>query len=180
MMTANDFKRRLELIDGLLYWRSNRCVSEFSSVAEYKRFMTRHAGKMAGHVEVKDGIEYQRVVVNNRKYLAHQIVWFMETGEWAESLDHKDGNGLNNNPSNLRRCTPAINAKNRRMGRNNTSGCTGVYWRNDRKRWAAAVGYNGRRISLGNYDDFDDAVAAREAWLSAHPEYTKRHGRDRL
>ena len=46
----------------------------------------------------------------------------------------------------------------------NTSGHTGVYWHKKHQKWVAAIG-NGRALydCLGYFDNYEDAVKAREA-----------------
>lgn len=48
------------------------------------------------------------------------------------------------------------------LSSNNTSGVTGVHWDKLNKKWKAQIGYNYKRIQLGSFDNFEDAVAARK------------------
>ena len=50
----------------------------------------------------------------------------------------------------------------RRLRRNNTSGVTGVEWRSSKNCWRATICFKGKRIYLGSYHNFDDAVKARK------------------
>lgn len=52
--------------------------------------------------------------------------------------------------------------KNKRVRSNNTSGVTGVIWRESRKKWEAAIMFKGVNYRLGSFEDFDEAVAARK------------------
>ena len=45
---------------------------------------------------------------------------------------------------------------------NNTSGVKGVSWNNGRESWEAYIGIHGKRIHLGRYTKFEDAVKARK------------------
>lgn len=45
----------------------------------------------------------------------------------------------------------------------NKSGITGVSWDKSRNKLVAQIMFKGRAISLGRFDKFDDAVAARKA-----------------
>lgn len=47
--------------------------------------------------------------------------------------------------------------------KNNTSGVTGVGYRADRGKWRAYIKFQKKDIFLGNYDTFEEAVAARRA-----------------
>jgi len=73
-------------------------------------------------------------------------------------IDHKDGNPLNNQKANLRRCTQAENVKNRAIQRGNKSGFKGVFFQKKLGRWRAQISVMGKAKHLGCFDD--PAVAA--------------------
>lgn len=88
-------------------------------------------------------------------------------------VDHKNGNGLDNQKHNLRKATSQQNAMNMQKYATNTSGYPGV---GSRKRgtWRARISVSGKRINLGNYEKFEDAVAARkEAEKTYYGEYAR-------
>lgn len=62
---------------------------------------------------------------------------------------------------------------------NNTSGCTGVFFR--KGRWEAYISYKGVRYRLGRHDLFEDAVSARktaEALLRESPdEFVRKYSK---
>jgi hypothetical protein len=74
-------------------------------------------------------------------------------------VDHIDGNPLNNRRCNLRICTLAQNARNRRP-MPSTSGFVGVY--PSRKKWSARITYRGRVLNVGLFDDKVTAAKARD------------------
>lgn len=77
-------------------------------------------------------------------------------------VDHKNGDGLDNQKSNLRICTNQQNLRNRGKTRVNTSGYKGVY-REKRSRprpWVAEIRLNGKSKRLGRYADKKDAAKA--------------------
>ena len=76
-------------------------------------------------------------------------------------IDHRDGDGLNNQRSNLRECTHSQNLYNQRIPRNNTSGVKGVFWHNKLSKWRAYISSEGTVIHLGYFQDLDDAIEAR-------------------
>lgn len=51
---------------------------------------------------------------------------------------------------------------------NNTSGVKGVSWNKEKEAWDAYINIHGKRIRLGRYTKFEDAVKARK---SAEEEY---------
>lgn len=76
-------------------------------------------------------------------------------------VDHINGDKLDNRRSNLRLCTRRQNSRNKRVARSK-SGHLGVYWSNQNKKWNAQIGPNGKSISLGFFDDMQDAIKARK------------------
>ncbi|MDF2994521.1 MAG: Stahl75 [Xanthobacteraceae bacterium] len=70
-------------------------------------------------------------------------------------VDHIDGNGLNNQRSNLRVLTFGQNLWNRR------DRATGVSWRRPRNGWRATIDHEGRKYEVGLYLDQKMAVSAR-------------------
>jgi hypothetical protein len=79
-------------------------------------------------------------------------------------IDHINHNALDNRRSvNLRAVTNAENLQNRSGARkDNGSGIRGVGWHKQRKKWRAHVGYNGKSIHLGLFDDINAAAKAAE------------------
>lgn len=77
-------------------------------------------------------------------------------------VDHKNHNILDNRKSNLRICTAQKNNRNKSISNHNTSGVTGVSWYNNEHKWGAYITINNKHISLGRYNNFEDAVKARK------------------
>ena len=88
----------------------------------------------------------------------HQLL----TG-FAET-DHRDGDGLNNQRSNLRPATSGQNNVNRPK---QSGGCSsqfkGVSWHRRRRKWQAYAQVNGRIKYLGCFDDETEAARVRDA-----------------
>jgi len=76
-------------------------------------------------------------------------------------IDHRDHQPLNNRRSNLRECTHAENERNRSLRIDNKSGCSGVHYRKDEDRYVVNIGLNGKNISLGRFENKQDAIDAR-------------------
>ena len=51
--------------------------------------------------------------------------------------------------------------KLRVIGKNNSSGVMGVWWRINDNKWSASIQSNNKLYHLGNYSDKDDAIRAR-------------------
>lgn len=74
--------------------------------------------------------------------------------------DHANGDGLDNRRQNLREATSRQNAQNRRLRSDSGSGYKGVNKSPRQQVWRAHILANGRRISLGAYDDPIEAARA--------------------
>lgn len=75
-------------------------------------------------------------------------------------IDHRDGDGLNNQRTNLRLASHQENGFNRKISKNNTSGYIGVTWHNKLGKWRAQIRKDGKHNSLGCYLDPRDAASA--------------------
>lgn len=67
-----------------------------------------------------------------------------------------------NRKANLRLATVSQNGMNRDLSINNTSGTTGVTWHKQTKKWIVRIQVEGKRINLGLFSNFDDAVKVRK------------------
>ena len=77
------------------------------------------------------------------------------------SLDRSDVNG-NYTPDNCRWVTFSTQSFNTRKNSNNSSGRTGVSWKKAKYKWEAYISKNSKGIKLGTFENFEDAVKARE------------------
>ena len=78
------------------------------------------------------------------------------------SVDHINRNKRDNRSSNLRACVDIENSRNRSKSKRNTSGATGVSYDHNTHKWRAYVNVDYHYISLGYYDNYNDAVQARK------------------
>lgn len=140
---------------GLLVWRFRH--------NQRPQWNSRYAGKVAGHCFTnRSGKTYINIVVDGEKFLAHRVVWKMTKGDEPDEVDHIDGNGRNNRLENLRSSDCVSNHRNKRLSIKNSSGCVGVSRRSGRNKWRADIKVNGKSISIGSYDTFAEALAARK------------------
>jgi len=92
----------------------------------------------------------------------------------AVRIDHRSGNGLDNQRRNLRVSTPAQNSHNSRLNAGNTSGYKGVTWDATRNKWQARLGVSGQRSTVGRFTDPEDAARAYDAAaLKYHGPFAK-------
>ena len=106
---------------------------------------------------------YFRVRMEGSIYYAHRIIWVWMTGDQPETVDHIDGNGLNNRWENLRNVSHSENMRNRKLNKNSTSGMAGVHQTKRSGKWQARISVDGKRISLGAFESKDEAIVARKA-----------------
>lgn len=115
-------------------------------------------GRMAGAHEPNG---YYRVGINGRNYLAHRLVWLLNTREWpGDQLDHIDRNPNNNRFENLRQVTYAENGQNRNLYKNNTSGYAGVYWYKRDQKWVVQIQAGNKRKYIGAFNTQQEAANA--------------------
>ena len=76
-------------------------------------------------------------------------------------IDHKDGDGLNNQKSNLRVANRSQNGANQgKDRREHSSVYKGVYWRKDNGVWKAGITVNQKKIHIGMFKEECDAALA--------------------
>lgn len=89
-------------------------------------------------------------------------------------IDHKNGNGLDNQRNNIRRCTQAQNARNRRNQKNNVSGVKGVRQVPGSGRWMARIRKDGVSNYLGMFDTKEAAGIAYDIAASRlHDDFAR-------
>ena len=110
-----------------------------------------------------------------RVYRVHQIIWLLHYGEWPQSsIDHINGNKVDNRISNLRLCNDSQNQRN--VGKKKTarhSKHKGVDLHKGKWRARIRPG-DGTRIELGHFATEEQAADAyREAAKKYHGEYAR-------
>jgi hypothetical protein len=75
-------------------------------------------------------------------------------------IDHEDGNGLNNQRSNLRIATKAQNTANSDVSDRSESGVKNVRWNKANRKWIAYAKVDQRCIHLGSFVDLKEAAYA--------------------
>jgi hypothetical protein len=117
---------------------------------------------------------YLNVCVGGKEYLAHRIIWFMQTGQWPGHIDHENHVRNDNRWKNLTDSNSQLNQQNKSKHSNNRSGHTGVRVLPSGK-YNAFIMYQYKQIPLGTYDDLNDAITARKA-AELQYGFHKNHG----
>lgn len=94
-----------------------------------------------------------------------------------ESIDHRNGDRLDNRLGNLRVADRSQNGANRpkdRLARGATSVFKGVSWKAERSKWVAHVHVDGKTKYLGSFDSEEAAARAyNDAALLAWGEFAR-------
>jgi hypothetical protein len=165
---------------GLLIHNPDRPRDTFLTDRGYNIWKTRCSGKACGSDR---GNGYLRTTVNLlgvlRTLSVQRIALKLSGIEIPEGyhVDHIDGCRSNNKLENLRVVTPTENSRNRATPYNNTSGSVGVQWHKRVKKWAVRIGHKGRELSLGYFEDIEEAIRVRKE-AEIEYGYHENHGRE--
>ena len=98
------------------------------------------------------------------RHMMHRLVWELEYGlPVPGSIDHINGNRLDNRVCNLRAATLSLQALNNRGVADKKSGLpVGVYFEKDNRKnpYFSATSYRGKTYHLGSFATPDEASAA--------------------
>lgn len=104
-----------------------------------------------------DNAFYARCTKDRVYLYMHRLIMDAKDGY---SVDHINGNRLDNRKSNLRICSHAQNLANRPKQANNKSGFKGVIFDKSRNKWRSEIRVDGKSYYLGRFDDKIDAAVA--------------------
>ena len=145
-----------DLVGGSLVWRK-RPRHHFNTDRGWTSFNAVWPGKRAGRTMHLG--DYRQIGISGVRYLEHRIIAFIAGIDTGGLIDHKDGCGLNNTPSNLRRATKSQNCANTSGWKKRTLR-VGVYLVKNGK-FAASCRVNGKLKHLGTFKTYEEAVIAR-------------------
>ncbi len=157
---------------GELTWKK-RSISLFEYKRDYVRWNNNHSNKIAGTILKRGRTKYRRIKIFNRNYLAHRLVWLLKHKKWPNTIDHINGNGVDNRLSNLRDVTHKENQKNRRRSINCSTGIMGV--RFSGRKWTVSIASDKGKSYIGTYSDFFEACCIRKSAENKY-NYHPNHG----
>ncbi len=118
------------------------------------------------HYVDKDGYKASRST-DGKQFRHHRIIFKIVNGYLPDTVDHKDGNTLNNHPDNLREATQSENLRNCKK-REGSSKYKGIYWNSKERKWVAQIRIDGKNKRIGTSSD---ELVAYEIWC----KYAKEH-----
>ena len=160
---------------GEVYWRERKPSHFDSSIAACRQFNKLFRGKRA--LATTDTHGYCQGRIAGKLHLAHRVIWALHYGRWPEGqIDHINGDRTDNRIENLREVDATGNARNAKLRRDNTSGVTGVSYRNDSGCWIVQIATDSGRKEIGRFSTKEAASLARKR-AEAQYGYHANHGR---
>ena len=119
-------------------------------------------GRVYNHCWYKSANGYLKAKINRKSVFLHRYI--LDCLDESVDVDHKKGTETiwDNRRCNIRKATTSENMRNCDCRNSSSSGITGVC-PIKAHRWRAYIYVHGKQISLGYYDSFEEAVAARHA-----------------
>ena len=179
--TAEELRSVLEYdaLTGILLWKQ-RTPSHYIGYKYPPEWMANnYNSRFAGNEAFKsvDRYGYKYGTVLGKKHKAHRVCYAIYHGMWPKGqIDHLNGVRDDNRIENLRDVSLEENSRNHKLRSTNSSGRIGVTLHKGSGMWRATIGYNGTKLNLGEFKNFEDAVSVRHD-AELRLEYHANHGR---
>lgn len=158
-LTQDLLHELFEYKEGGLYWKINR-NSRARKGAEAGTSLT--------------SASYKCLNLNYKMYSTHRLIFLYHHGFLPGTIDHINGNKLDNRIENLRVVNIQENAWNAKKRIDNTSGIKGV-WKHKQGKWAAELRMNNQKIWLGLFVSKEEAANAVKQYREQHQKEFARH-----
>lgn len=115
------------------------------------------------------------ITVGSKQYQErlHRLIMGLKPYE-SGTVDHINGDKLDNRKSNLRVCTQAQNNMNTPIRVRNRSGFKGVSWKKSCQKWCAQISKSRCVIHIGLFDSKEAAATAyNKKALELHGEFAR-------
>lgn len=161
------------------YTNTSFSAKTLKSVLDYREdgaLIWKKNGQAAG---TKSAYGYVQITVLGELHLAHRLVWLWHTGTWPNrTIDHINGERMDNRIENLRLATMGEQAQNRGVSRKSKTGALGVWFDERRGKFAAEITVSGKRRLIGRFNTLVEAKAAyaeaKRTFHQFHPEMVTR------
>jgi hypothetical protein len=161
----------VEYVNSLLDYNKETGVFTWNKIAGNR---LDRVGKIAG---TKHPLGYRQILIGKKLYQEHLLAWFVTYGEFPnEYIDHINHTRDDNRIENLRVVTRTENHKNKSIYKTSTTNVHGVNWYKQTNRWKAVIVVDSKKIHLGYFTDFSEAVEARKQ-AEIKYKFHENHGR---
>lgn len=111
---------------------------------------------------MQDEKGYVATSVGRKKVYLHRFLLGIGESGRDIKVDHINRNPLDNRDENLRLCFHHQNCRNKGIPSNNSSGCLGISWNKEKRKWEAYIQSNKKFKRLGYFEKLEDAIVARK------------------
>ena len=149
----------------VLHYDPDKGVFIWIKVSKYHR---EKMFKQAGGIQRdRQGRPHITIGIDGKLYQAHRLAFLYILGYFPETVDHMNGNPLDNRFSNLREVSSAENRENHAKRKKKSGLPLGVK-KKSKTRYVARITINGKTLELGS---FCSPEAASQAYLKAKRKY---------
>lgn len=142
-------------------WKNIKDYEELYQVSNFGRVKSLRKGIILKPINNQNYLMVSLSKNSKCKHFSiHRLVITTFTFDSNLTVNHKDLNSLNNNLENLEYVSIRDNTVHHRNSLTKKSKYTGVYWNKEKKKWAAQITINGKKIYLGRFNDEKDASIA--------------------
>ena len=130
--------------------------------------------KIGNEVGYSTSNKYKSVVIFQKRYYLHRLIFLYHHGHLPKILDHIDGNILNNKIENLRSCTQQQNTFNSKHKNNSKTGIKNICWNKTKNKYEVFLSVNQKSKYFGSYNDIDYAIFIANAMRHKyHKEFNR-------
>ena len=146
----------------LRYFSEHHIEFEFQNVKDnWKKMVIENTNYGYKRISFRSNGKQNQIQLHRLTFFIHNPSWNIYDGSIDNSIDHIDGDKLNNNIENLRCVTHQENQWNQTKAK-------GYTWHKQKKKWQAQIKVDGKKIYLGLFDIEENA---RSAYLEGKIKY---------